>query len=429
MKRFLAGALAGATTLTLAVGCAEQIEQLEPKLEIKKAAAALSATGKAGFTLKVGGNVDDLIAFAKKESGTEPGAFTDEDADTLRKLYNSSFTLAWDKMGDGVTDDRASVSAVIDGVTGTELRIVDQVAYVKAPVADLATKFGVSKSDLDAVRKEMGPAIKGVDTLFDGGWISISVTDVKKFSEGTTGVAPSTDPAQNEKLAAEVKASAESLFESADVVRDSKDKTHLVVTTTTVKAYEQAKRLMQAMEKIGGQSASGVLDEALGSEMEKPPADKPIVFDLWIDKGEFRAFEINMLQFADGSTGRAALRVELASGVEISAPEGAKKIDLTEFFSTLGAGAGDLGTPKAGGAGDAKEWAEMIGRQAMLSAVVEGDQPALHLKQAATDMALPGMTVKVVRSGVAQVTMGKDVACVTVPSSATGEPKVVAHAC
>ncbi len=428
MKRFLAGTLAGATTLALAVGCAKQIEQLEPKLEIKKAAAALSATGKAGFTLKVGGNVDDLIAFAKKDSGTGEGAFTDDDADILRKLYNSSFTIAWDKAGEGVTDDRASVSAVFDGVTGTELRIVDQVAYVKAPVGELAAKFGASKSDIDSMRKEMAPTIDGVDALFDGGWVSVSMADAQKLSGGATGVAPSTDPAQNEKLAAEVKTSAENLFQSADVVRDSKDKTHLVVTTTTVKAYEQAKRLMQAMEKIGGKSASGVLDGALGSELEKPPADKPVVFDLWVDNGEFRAFEINLLQFADGATGRAALRVELSSGVEIAAPEGAKKIDLTKIFGSLGALGGDeLGAPTS--AGNAKQWAEMIGSQAMLAALGDGDKPAAHLKEAATALPIPGVTVKIVRSGVAQVTMGKDVACVTVPSSATGEPKVVAHAC
>ena len=69
MKRFLAGALAGVTALTLTVGCANRMQQLEPKLELKKAAEALGATGGAGFTIKAGGSVDDLIALAKKDSG------------------------------------------------------------------------------------------------------------------------------------------------------------------------------------------------------------------------------------------------------------------------------------------------------------------------------------------------------------------------
>src|SRR5690242_14128051 len=106
MKRFVAGTLAGVTALTLTVGCAKQIQQLEPKLELRKAAENLGAAGKAGFTLKAGGNVDDLIALAKKESGTGEDAFTNEDATILRKVYNSSVTIAWDKAGAGIADDR-----------------------------------------------------------------------------------------------------------------------------------------------------------------------------------------------------------------------------------------------------------------------------------------------------------------------------------
>jgi hypothetical protein len=335
---------------------------------------------------------------------------------------------------------------VIDGVSGTEIRVVDQVAYVKAPVGELAAKFGASKADIDSMRKETSSAAEGIDTLFNGGWVAIGLTDLTKLSEGATNVAPSADPAQAERAAAELKTSAENLLDGADVVRDDKDKTHLIVTTSTVKAYEQGKRLAQAMEKIGGKAASGMLDGALSSELDKPPADKPIVLDLWIDKGAFRAFEINLMQFADGGTGRATLRVEVATGAAIAAPDGAKKIDVTKLFESLGGPSGvGIGAPSPGGIGapraatggapsgasaeDAAAWAEMIGSQAILFAVADGGTPAAHLKDAAAKMTLPGVTVKVVRSGVAQVTMGKNVACVTVPGSAEGKPKVVARAC
>ncbi|MFI1994404.1 hypothetical protein [Actinoplanes sp. NPDC020271] len=432
MKRFLAGALAGGVTLTLAVGCAKQIEQLEPKLEIKKAAEALGATGKAGFTLKAGGSAEDLIALAKKDAGTGEDAFTDEDADMLRKLYNSSFTIGWDKGGDGVTDDRGSVSAVIDGVTGLDVRVIDQVAYVKAPVAELAAKFGASKADVQDMRKEMGSSIDGLDTLVDGGWVSVALTDLQKFSGAAgAGVTPSADPAQNDKAVAEIKAGAQSLIEGADVVRDEKDKTHLTVTTSTTKAYEQGKQLITSLSKIGGESTSGLLDETLGSELDKPPADKPIVLDLWVDNGQFKALEINLIQFVEGGTGRASLRVELTSGVDIAAPTGAKKIDLSKLVESMGAsgrGTGPTGIGAADG-GSAEQWADIIGSQATLLAISKGGKPASHLKEAVAKLTLPGVSAKVVRSGVAQVTSGTSVACVTVPASTDGEPKVVAHAC
>jgi hypothetical protein len=429
MKRFLSGALAGITVLAVSVGCADQLEKLEPKLEIQKAAEKMAATGKAGFTLKAGGSVDDLIALAKKESGTGEDAFTDADADILRKIYNSSFTIAWDKAGDGVADDKAMVNAVIDGVTGLEIRVVDQVTYVKAPVSELVTKFGGSAADIEEMRKEMGAAVPGIDTLVDGGWVSMSAADLAKLSEGTTNVAPSTDPQQADKLAAEVKASAQSLIEGAQVVRDEKDKTHLVVTTSTVKAYEQGKHLVESMAKIGGESASGLLDETLGSELDKPPADKPIVLDLWVDNGGFKAFEINLLQFADGSTGRATLRVEVSAGTDIAAPGDAEKLDVAKIFEQIAAagGAGPAGSD-LGGDG-ASTWAEVIGSQAALLALTEGGKPAAHLSKAATKLTIPGVTVKVVRKGVAEVTSGGSVACVTVPATTSGRSKVVAHAC
>jgi hypothetical protein len=425
MKRFLAGTAAGVTALTLMVGCAQQMQQLEPKLELKRAAESLGAAGKTGFTLKAGGNVDDLIALAKKESGTGEDAFTDEDAEVLRKLYNSSFTIAWDKAGDGVADDKALINATIDGVTGAEIRVVDEVTYVRMPVGELAAKFGASKADIDSFRQQAGSSIAGIDSLIGGDWVSVAAADLKKLSQGRPGAAASADPQQSEKLAAELKTSAENLLEGAQVVRDQKDETHLTVSTSTVKAYEQGKRLVEAMKKVAGDPASRLLDEAIGAELKKAPADKPIVMDLWVDNGTFKAFEINLLQFVAGNTGRATVRVDISTGADITAPGGAKKLDLTGMFESAGAGSESAGS----GGGGAETWAELIGSQAVLSAVTEGGKPAAHLKKAAADMAIPGVTVKVVRRGVAQVTSAGSIACVTVPATTEGRPKVVKRAC
>lgn len=442
MKRFLAGAAAGVTALTLTVGCANQFQQLEPKLELKKAAENLGDSGKAGFTLKAGGNVEDFIAFAKKDAGTGSDAFTNEDADILRKIYNSSVTVAWDKAGDGIEDDRALFNATVDGITGAEVRVVDKVAYFKVPVNELATKFGGSKADVDKIRTEMGVAIPGVDTLLDGGWVSISADDITKFAEGTTGVAPSAsvNPAENEKIVAEFKTSAENVLEGSQIVRDEKDKTHLVVTTSTVKAFNEGKRLIDALAKLAPAETGEVLDEALGSEFDKAPADKPIVLDLWVDNGEFRAFEINLLQFDEGNTGRATLRVDIATGADITAPGDAKKLDVSKVLEGMAAaGAGGLGGTTPGGTGTgtgtpagtnaAQNWASLLGSQSLLLALSEGGKPAAALPKAVADFDMPGVKVKVVRTGVAQVTAGGSVACLTLPATTSGEPKIVGKAC
>jgi hypothetical protein len=431
MKRFVAGAVAGVATLALTVGCANQIQQLEPKLELKKAAEDLGAAEKVGFTLKAGGSVDDLIAVAKKEATAEEG-FTDEDADILRKLYNSSFTLAWDKAGEGVDDDKALINATIDGVTGAEIRVVDRVAYIKVPVKDLATKFGATAAEVDEVAAQAGANIPGVDKLINGDWVSIAASDIEELTKKAGIQASAASQTDNDKIVAELKTSAENLLDGADVVRDAADQTHLTVTTSTTKAFTEAKRFVEALQKIAPKEQASILDEALGSELDKPPAEKPIVLDLWIDNGKFKAFEINFLQFVEGATGRASVRVEISTGVEITAPGEATKLDLgpiLEAFTGL-VGAGGPGVPSGGAGGsDAKVWAELVGQQAVLSALTEGGKPAAYLKKAAEETAFGDIKIKVVRSGAAQVNSGSSVACVTVPATTSGKPKVVEAAC
>jgi hypothetical protein len=433
MKRFVAGAVAGVAVAALTVGCANQIQQLEPKLELKKAAEDLGAAEKLGFTLKAGGSVDDLIAVAKKESGED--GFTDEDADILRKIYNSSFTVAWDKAAEGVNDDKALINATIDGITGAEIRVVDQVAYIKVPVKEIAAKFGAPADEIDQMASEVGGEIPGVDKLINGGWVSIAASDVEEFTkELGAGAATPTTQEESEKLAAEFKTSAENLLNGADVVRDANDKTHLTVTSSTVKAHAEAKRLVEAIEKLATKDQREILKEGVGDSLDKAPADKPIVLDLWVDNGKFKAFEVNFLQFVEGATGRASLRVEISTSTEITAPEGATKLDLAPIFEAISqAGAGLGGLEGAGvgetSGGDAKVWAELVGQQAVLSALADGGKPAKYLKQAAEESSFGSIKVKVVRTGVAQVDSGTGVACVTVPATTSGKPKVVEGAC
>ncbi|HET9517710.1 MAG TPA: hypothetical protein VFO77_08305, partial [Actinoplanes sp.] len=182
-KRLVAGALAGAVALTVVGGCAaQQAQALEPKLELRAAAQQLAAAQQAAFSLKLTGTPDDLIAAvkleaAKDKSGDQPDA---QDEAILRKLFTSSLTIAYDKAGAGAADDRSAIAADIDGITGTELRYLDGVLYAKAPVNDLAAKFGASPADLKALSTNVAGKVAGVDDFLAGKWVSL---DVKKLTE------------------------------------------------------------------------------------------------------------------------------------------------------------------------------------------------------------------------------------------------------
>ncbi|MGK5684103.1 hypothetical protein [Actinoplanes sp. URMC 104] len=316
MRTSVAGVVAGAVTLTLAGGCAaQQIQALEPKLELRNAAQQLADAQQAGFTIKLTGNPADLVAAVGKEA----------DAATVDQLFNSSITMAYDKGGAGAEDDASSLSATIDGVTGTEIRYVGRTLYAKAPVTELAKKFGATPADL----KQLSGAGSnpGTDALFAGKWVSVDTSELT----GLTGAEPTPD-AQSRKAVDELTKAATNLLEGAEVVRDSADDKHLIATSSTAKAYAEAKRVATAVEP------------SLASEFPKAPADRPIVLDLWIDGGKLTAVEINVLQFADGATGRVAARLEMTTGAPIATPEGATKVDLGNLPQpAIGGSLGGLG--------------------------------------------------------------------------------------
>jgi hypothetical protein len=396
-KRFLAGTAAGVMALAVIGGCANQIKQLEPKLELRNAAQNLGAEKQTGFTLKLTGSADDLAAAVKKQ---DPDTSAD-DIDSLKKLFNSSFTVAVDQAGDGAEDDRASLAATVDGVAGTELRVVDQTLYLKAPVADLVRKFGGAESDVSEMQDEFTQADPALKAFFTGGWVSLNVKDMAKTQD--------TDSA---KVAAEAKKSAQNLFDGAQIERDKADKTHLIVTTSTTKAYSELKRLVTA---VGGDET-----KSLSDELDKAPKDRPIVLDLWIDDDKLVAAEINLLQFIDGATGRVALRIDVTTGAPIEAPPGAAKIDPALLSSFAGAGTGAAG---------ATQVAQSLGLGAISLASAGGDKPSAHLKEAASMLDGSPYQVRIVRTGVAEVTAGNAKACLTVPATTAKKPKVTAGAC
>jgi hypothetical protein len=318
-KRLLTGVFAGGTALAVLGGCAaQQLQALEPRLELRDAVQQLAGVQQAGFTLKLTGNADDLITaltLPAKPDKSADDEMTADDPTTVRQLFNSSLTIAYDKGGAGTDDDRSMVAATVDGVTGTEIRYVGGSLYAKAPVSSLASKFGSTSAEVKSLSDEIVGELPGMAAVFDGKWVSVDSKEFIDLAGAGTGL-PSKDLDQATTVG-ELTTSAKNLLEGASVVRDSGDATHLVVTTSTAKAYAEAERFATAVNK------------GLSKELTEAPTDRPVVLDLWIEGGKLIAAETNVLQFIDGATGRVAARLEVTTGVPITAPEGATKLDVS----------------------------------------------------------------------------------------------------
>ncbi|MFI6070466.1 hypothetical protein ACIA5C_02615 [Actinoplanes sp. NPDC051343] len=426
-KRFVAGATAGVATLALIGACAQQVERLEPGLELRAAAQHLAAEKQAGFTLKVTGSADDLIAAMKAQAAkdkSDDGPWTDDDTSSLRKVLNSSVTVAYDQAGPGADDDRMRLAATVDGVEGTELRVVDKMLYVKAPVDELAQKFGAAAGDVSSARKGATEDSPAFGAFFDGGWVSFDTKDAAGLPATAFGVP--TGKTDNAKTLAELKSSASNLFKGAQITRDAADPRHLVVTSSTAKAYTELKRLVTTV--------SGAQAKEMSDAFDKAPKDRPIVVDVWVDHEKLTALELNLLQFVDGATGRVALRIDATTGEPIDAPQGATKIDSAALSGLTGNLAGGSAGPAdlPGGAGDAPsatDTAEAVGFAAIGQAAEEKGKPADYLPAAIANMPPSFGKVRIVRHGVAEVTVKGAKACVKVPASVGKEPKVTKGAC
>jgi hypothetical protein len=243
--------------------------------------------------------------------------------------------------------------------------------------------------------------------LFDGGWVSLDVKDAADLPGASLGL-PTPD-ADSAKTLAELKTSASNLFAGATIVRDTADPKHLIVTSSTTKAYAEMKRLFTA---VSGANSMDLADEIGGA-----PKDRPIVLDLWIDNEKLTALEVNLLQFVDGTPGRVALRLDMTTGAPITAPQGASKIDPAAL------------TALQSGAGNATDQAEMLGYDVLDQAQQDGGKPANYLKAAIADLVEPGTTIKIVRRGVAEVTVSGTKACLKLPTTYTKEPTVTPGAC
>ncbi|MEV4642243.1 hypothetical protein AB0J80_33320 [Actinoplanes sp. NPDC049548] len=321
-KRLLAGVLAGATALTVIGGCAaRQIEALEPKLELRNAAQQLTGAQQAGVTLAVTGDPEDLISALELLPKAD---FDAEDSSIVRKLFDSSLTIAYDKAGAGPEDDRSMIAATVNGVTGTEIRYLDGTLYAKVPVAELAAEFGTATS-AEALSDAAAGKLPDLEPLFEGKWVAIESKKLTHLAGAGFGLP--TQDLKSEAMVEQLTTAATNLLDGASVVRDSADPHHLIVTSSTAQAYAEAKRFAVTVEKD------------LAGELPDAPADRPIVLDLWIDGGRLTAAEIDILQFIDGATGHVAIRLDLTTGTPITAPDGAAKIDVDNF---LGADPADL---------------------------------------------------------------------------------------
>jgi hypothetical protein len=314
----------------------------DPKGALTSALDALNDYEGVTMTMNLDSDTGSLVALSE-------GSLTDAQA---QQILDSSLTIT-SKQAEDPADAQAEVAVNIAGnETAVEMKMLDSTLYARADVAGIMETFGQDTAQLDAFEQQASgqPGFDFVGPALDGEWIALKGFDqaMQQF-----GGAQTTEPTEAQKQALESFTSA--LKDSAEVSSGDLEGPgeHVVATVHLREVYEN---FVDLANQFG---AAGATPMPPASEVP----DEDLRIDTWIDDGRLTQLSLDFTQFAqyDGaeSIPEGADNLALVLGLEefsgdVSAPEGATEVDLTQVmqgFLGAGVGTGTSPAPDVGAAG------------------------------------------------------------------------------
>ncbi|MDQ3877689.1 MAG: hypothetical protein M3290_04975 [Actinomycetota bacterium] len=293
------------------------------------------------ITVSVDSTPESLQAIAK-DDGSELST------ETAQKILDSSFSLATNGASDP-KDAQAQLVLNVAGSDDVEIRVVDQVVYVRADVHSLLSTFGQDPSQADAIAQQAAASgYSFVGSLIQGKWVALE--GLAELMQSLGGASPASSSVGQvgqieDKLLEAFKGTASVSDEGSDSVGD-----HLVASFPL---RDLASKLVDALKSINPAAAQTAPD------LSKVP-DKDVKLDAWVKDGKLVQVEFNFLQINDlaendsdklpeGVT-KFALKVGFApfSGT-VEAPSGAVEVNMQQLLQTIMGGLG--GSSSGSGSG------------------------------------------------------------------------------
>ncbi|MEA2477058.1 MAG: hypothetical protein QOC87_1257 [Actinomycetota bacterium] len=254
-------------------------------------------------------------------------------SDTAQKILDSSFSIS----GNGASDPQdaqAQIVLTVGGSDDVEIRVVNQVIYIRADVHSLLSTFGQDPSKADAAaQKAAASGFSFVASLVQGKWIALE--GLAQLEQTLGGASPSASTAQlgqiQSKLLDAIKNAATVTDEGSDSIGD-----HLVASFPL---RDLASKLIDSLKSINPAAA------ATAPDLSKVP-DKDVKLDAWVKDGKLVQLEFDFLQINDlvqndsdklpAGVTKLALKVALApfSG-SVDAPSGAVQVNIQELLQSI----------------------------------------------------------------------------------------------
>jgi hypothetical protein len=293
--------------------------------EFFKAIDNLKGSGQT-ITLSLDSTVASLQALSQDSSTTLT-------SDTAQKILDSSFSIS----GNGASNPQDAQSQIVLTVAGSddfEMRVVDQVIYIRADVHSLLSTFGQDPSKADAIaQKAAASGFSFVSSLVQGKWIALE--GLSELAQSLGGASPSASTAQLGQIETQL---LDAFKNAATVTKEGTDSVgdHLVASFPL---RELASKLIDSLKTINPVAAQTAPD------LSKVP-DKDVKLDAWVKDGSLVQLEFDFLQINDlvsndsdklpAGMDKLALKVALApfSG-SVEAPSGAVQVNIQELLQSI----------------------------------------------------------------------------------------------
>lgn len=329
--------------------CTSVTKSSEPRVELRDAVKNVAEADRVSFEFGLDATPEALKGLAATDPTDEP--ITDEE---VQQVLGSSLKLTLDEGEDDkvTTDNALALLLRVDNTELLELRVVDELLYLRADAQKARTLAEVSDEEFAQVQElAAAPGFEFLGPALRGEWLKVDPKPLKDFAEGLSSggavasPAPSLDP---EKARQDVEAFVDAVFsQDAKVTSrtEAGDGERLEVEVPTRAVYTRFVAALPALTQ------NQLPEEAFA---DLPPAaevpDKVLKFSAFIEDEKLTRVDFDITQLSEEpvTTGAVNLRVDVTEPKDpVKAPEGSVEVNLLRLLGQFAGGFGAGGDPLA----------------------------------------------------------------------------------
>jgi hypothetical protein len=236
----------------------------------------------------------------------------------------------------------------VGSTTPIELRYLNQTLFVHADLHTLGADIGKDTSGLKKALQSANGFVPGISALGGSGWVSAQPAALAPLLNGLKAQAPATTtPAATHDLMTKL----DNAFNANATITSGGTHNGRAEYIISVRAHDFAAAAAAALPtSMLGMAGGSTATNAVSGLVNKIPASQTVVVDLWVRDNKAQEIDIDLNQFASQTHKfgfPVPLRIVIGSSTAVSAPSGAKALDLSKIPQLLGGlmsgGLGGLG--------------------------------------------------------------------------------------